>query len=116
MLDAIVTHSAYLDLSIKDGVFHRSPTFESCSLTAIRRMKEEEVNVAQPTFLDASLDTATGSVVVGVACELGSIVNVFPRDFGSVRRGCKKLLYSLSGFAFVMIHLGRIHSAVTTGS
>ena len=56
MLDAVVGYTTSTNLAVVNGVFNRSPAVQARSLATIWGMEEEQINVAQSTFLDGSFD------------------------------------------------------------
>lgn len=52
MLHAIIGYASDFDLAVIDSILHSSPAIKPCLLAAVRRMQEEQVNVAQSAFLD----------------------------------------------------------------
>lgn len=74
-------------------------------------MEEEEVNVAEPAFLDALLDAGSRTVVGAVAGEFGGVVDIFAFEVGM---GLEVVEDGVADFALVVVHLGGVDGAVAS--
>ena len=78
MVDSEVAHSASPDLAFHDGIFHRSPAFQSLQLATIRAMQQIKIYVRKAAPLDGCADGFACSAVRGIRLELRGEEKVFP--------------------------------------
>jgi len=52
MLDAVIRHAAHSNLPLVDCILDSSPALQTCAFASVRRVQQEQVNVAESAFLD----------------------------------------------------------------
>ena len=78
MLHPKVADTSALHLSLLNGIFDRSPAFQSLRLPTIWTMQQKQIDVAEPALLDGLFDRFSRRLVGRVGCQLRREVHVFP--------------------------------------
>lgn len=110
MLHAVVRYATNPDLACIDGVFDCSPALKARTPASIGGVKEEQVNIAKPTFLYGSRDGFACGVIGRIRCQLGREVYVFSSQRIGVGIARQKVEDGFAAFLLVVIHLSRVNA------
>lgn len=70
MLDPEVTDASCLYLSVLDGILNRFPGLQPHSLSSVRAVQEEQINISQSALFHGLFDGLASRIVRGIRCQL----------------------------------------------
>lgn len=111
MFDAVVADTGRADLPVRQGIFDRTPTFESLRLPAVRSVDEIEINIAQSGQSERLFDGTPGGVVTDIRGQFGGEMDVFSfQPIGFVFLRLEIPPNRVTDFFLIVVHLRTVDS------